>query len=76
MNHVSDQTKKDDNEANIQSQEKVSAVKYVTNLLSYQFERCKFSNRSIMMLFLVKGSDSRRYGSSQRRTQNYHRRKG
>ena len=73
MNHVSDQTKKDDNEANIQSQEKVSAVKYVTNLL---FERCKFSNRSIMMLFLVKGSDSRRYGSSQRRTQNYHRRKG
>ena len=35
MNHVSDQTKKDDNEANIQSQEKVSAVKYVTNLLSY-----------------------------------------
>ena len=28
------------------------------------------------MLFLVKGSDSRRYGSSQRRTQNYHRRKG
>ena len=36
MNHVSDQTKKDDNEANIQSQEKVSAVKYVTNLLSYQ----------------------------------------
>ena len=33
MNHVSDQTKKDDNEANSQSQEKVSAVKYVTNLL-------------------------------------------
>ena len=31
MNHVSDQTKKeDDNETSSQSQEKVSAVKYVT----------------------------------------------
>ena len=37
MNHVSDLTKKeDDNEANNQSQEKVSAVKYVTKILPYQ----------------------------------------
>ena len=38
MNHVSDLTKKeDDNEANNQSQEKVSAVKYVTKnfIISY-----------------------------------------